>query len=38
MFRDPKDNVTEFSNFLKIFFRVVLKHEIFIGEDFEAIA
>ena len=38
VFRDPKDNVTEFNNFLKIFFRVVLKHEIFISEDFEAIA
>ncbi len=34
IFKDPKDNLNEFICFLKIFFRVVLKHEIFISEDF----
>jgi hypothetical protein len=34
VFRDPKDNLNEFNYFFKILLRIVLKHEIFISEDF----
>lgn len=37
-FKDPKDNLNEFTTFLKIFMRSILKHEFFISEDFEATA